>query len=106
MHNPKIEVVDDYMGRFEINGASYEVSPATDFIMRFVDHEYDYLHYLDPEVQGITLHWLGQAALSTLVDFGISQSRLRLKMMGCEHEEWIQWKADHDLQEYDDFAEE
>lgn len=93
----KIEIIPDEMGGFEIYGREYQVSPATDMIMRLVDHEYDYLHYLDPEAHGITLHWLGQSALSTLAGWGICESRLRLKMPESVHEEYLSWQSTYGL---------
>lgn len=93
----KIEIVPDQMGGFEIYGRQYEVSAATDVVIRFVDHEYDYLRYLDPEEHAITLHWLGQSALTTIVGFGIPETRQRLKMQNCEHEEYLLWQAAYGL---------
>ena len=88
------EVVPDQMGAFEIYGREYEVSAATDVVVRFVEPEYDYLRYLDPEAQGITLHWLGQSALATIVGFGVPETRQRMKMQNCEHEEYLGWVAE------------
>lgn len=102
----KVEIVPNEMGGFEIYGRRYEVSPATDVIIRFVDPEYDYLRYLDPEAHAITMHWLGGSALSTLVGWGIPESRQRLKMQECEHEEYVSWMAAMAIGEFErDLAE-
>jgi len=96
-----IEIVPDQMGRFEIYGKEYEVSPATDVIMRFVDPEYDFLQYLDPEVQAITFHWLGKSALSALAGFGIPETRQRLKMPQCLYDEYIGWQERFGLAQFE-----
>lgn len=98
----QIEIVPDQMGGFEIYGRRYEVSPATDVIIRFVDPEYDYLRYLDPEEHAITLHWLGKSALSALAGFGIPETRQRLKMQECEHGEYIRWQECYGMEAYEE----
>lgn len=105
-YNPHIEVVPDEMGGFEIYGREYQVCPSTDVVVRFIDHEYDYLRYLDPEAKAITLHWLGQPALATLVGWGIPETRERLKMQNCEHEEYLNWMANIAIGQFEqDFLE-
>lgn len=91
----EIEIVPDQMGGFEINGRRYEVSAATDAVIRFIDPKYDYLRYLDPEQHAITLNWLGSRALATLVGFGIPETRQRLKIQQCEYDEWQVWHERH-----------
>ena len=93
----KIEIVPDQMGGFEIYGRKFEVSAATDTIQRFVDPEYDYFQYLDVENQCIAPCWIGQVALMTLADFGIPETRQRLKMLECEHDEYLQWQSTYGL---------
>lgn len=88
----EIEIVPDQMGGFEINGRRYEVSAATDSVVRFVDPELDYLRYLDPEEHAITLHWLGQSALAAIVGFGIPETRKRLTIQECEYGEYLAWQ--------------
>lgn len=99
--NHRVEITEDYMGRFEIGDLSLEVSPATDLVVRFVDSEFDYLRYLDAENHCMTLHFLGQAALSTLIDFGVPQTRQRLKILQCEYEEYISYKAAYAMYEFE-----
>lgn len=96
-----IEIVPDQVGGFTAYGKEFQVHPATDVIMRFVDHEYDYLSYLDQEEGGITMHWLGRTALATIATFGIPETRLRLKMTDSEHEEYLNWKSNIGLYEYE-----
>lgn len=99
--NRKIEIVPDFMAQFDIYGEHFEVSPATDVIVRFVDPEYDFMRYLDAEKGAITLHWLGANALNQLVGIGIPETRQRLKMMECEHEEYLSYKSAYGLAELD-----
>lgn len=87
----EVEIVPDQMGGFEILGKRYEVSAATDSVIRFVDNKFDYLRYLDPEEHAITLHWLGQAALGSIVAFGIPETRQRKTIQECEYGEYLRW---------------
>ena len=96
-YSPKIEIVPDEMGGFECYGKEYQVSAATDLIVRFVDSEYDHLRYLDPELKGMTLEFLSEIALSTLAAYGIPETRQRAKMLACEHEEYLNWKSMYGL---------
>jgi hypothetical protein len=89
----KVEIVPNEMGGFEVFGKSFEVSAATDVVVRFVDEEYDYLRYLDPEAKAITMHWLGKSALATIAGWGIPETRDRLKMQQCEHDEYVTYKS-------------
>lgn len=97
----RIEIVPDQVGGFTAYGKEFHIHPATDVIMRFVDHEYDYLSYLDQEEGGITMHWLGNTALATIVTFGIPETRERLKMTESEHEEYLSYKSQVGLWEYE-----
>ena len=88
----KVEIVPNEMGGFEVFGKKFEISAATDLVVRFVDEEYDYLRYLDPEEKAITMHWLGKTILGQIAGFGIPETRERLKMQNCEHEEYVTYK--------------
>lgn len=96
-----IEIVPDEMGGFEAYGIRYEVCPATDVVMRFVEPRFDYLHYLDPKEQAITFHWLGEKALSALVEFGIPESRKRQKMPQCIYDQWLEWESNMDMGQFE-----
>lgn len=102
----RIEIVPDMMGAFEVYGREYQVSPATDCIIRFVEHEYDYLRYLDPEAHAVTLHWLGQSALATVAGWGIPETRQRKKIQECEYEEYLLWKSNMGMYEFEHDIEE
>lgn len=97
-----IEIVPDQMAGFDWGDKHYQVSPATDVIVRFVDPEYDYLRYLDPEEHAITLHWLGRSALGAIVGWGIPETRQRLKMLECEHEAYVEWQERYGMQVFEE----
>lgn len=97
-----IEVVPDQVGGFTAYGKEYQVHPACDVVMRFVDHEYDYLAYLDQEEGGITMHWLGRTALATIAAYGIPETRERLKMTESEHEEYLNWHANLGMAQFEE----
>lgn len=105
-YSPKVEIVPDEMGGFDAYGKHYEVCIATDTVVRFIDSEYDHLRYLDAEKGGLTLEFLGEIALSTLVAFGLPETRQRLKMLECEHEEYLNWQSQYGLGDLDFAVEE
>lgn len=96
-----VEIIPDEMGGFEAYGRQYRVSPAVDVIMRFVDHDKDYLQYLDPEAAAITFHWLGSSALATLAGWGIPESRERLKMPESIYNEYLEWQANLGMAQFE-----
>lgn len=87
----KVDIVPDQTISVRVGERIYEVSPATDCVIRFIEPQYDYLRYLDLEEQAITLHWLGQAALGSLVGLGIPDTRTRQKMQECEYNQYLAW---------------
>lgn len=98
----KIEIIPDECGGFEVYGKQYQVHPAADVVMRFVDPEYDYLSYVDREAQGITMHWLGSAALNTIVGWGIPETRQRFKMSQSEYDCYLEWQSNLGMQQFEE----
>lgn len=95
------EVVKDFCVEMTVYGRRMLASPATDSVIRFANHEYDYLRYLDPDQSRITCEFLGQQALSELVGLGIPDSRERLKMTEMEYAQYLEWQDVYHLGDFE-----
>ena len=90
----RVEIVPNHVGGFAVGDKEYQVSPSCDLVVRFVDPELDHLRYAEPDGRGITLHWLGQSVMASLVGFGIPETRKRLKMEESEYDDYITWLSE------------
>lgn len=97
----KIEIIPDFMGRFEVFGMKLEVSAGTDVVQRFEEPEYDYLSYLDYERQMLAPLWLGSTSLLTLVEFGIPETKPRKSILECEYREYLNFKSTYYMFEFE-----
>lgn len=95
------EVVKDYCVAVNVYGRELLVSPSTDTVIRFNNHEYDHLRYLNPEAQQMTFEFLGQSALGELVGLGIPDTRERLKISHMELEAYIAWHEGENIMDFE-----
>lgn len=96
-YRPQVEIVEDVAYNIAVGDLTLCVSPTTEFIQRFAEHRFDYLHYLDNEHGCLTMVFLGQVALNDIAGLGIPQSKERLKITKEEYRAWLDWQTEYNM---------